>query len=390
MMKNILYLFLCLGIVSCTDPVIQISSDFDHGSIGNLEEWRSGHFRGSTVHWLKRDSIGDQYYWFYFKVKQDRPQKLTFELENLEGVYRGKPHVIYSEYTQPVFSYDQKSWNRIESVNYDSAAKSLKFSYEFESSPVWIAYAHPYPYERLVSFISSISGKKFVNIEEISKTKEGRGLELISITDPQFGSHEKKTVFLIAMQHSGEDASTFYLEGLINFLLSEDEDAARARRHFDFKLIPMMNPDGVFHGTSRYNAEMEDLNNIWFSEEKMQPEVEGVQRWFKNIRDAGRDIDLFVDVHNHTQFYTYNVFLFNDSSMDILRTVINKHWPSRIWHSEPVGSAHAYFVANGIPGASLELTQSFSEAGAYLDIADYHHYGAQTVRGLLEYYGFAD
>ena len=170
-------------------------------------------------------------------------------------------------------------------------------------------------------------------MEKISKTKEGRSIELISITDSKVASHEKKTVFLMAMQHAGEDAGAFYLEGLINFLLSENEEAAMAREHFDFKLIPMMNPDGVFQGTSRYNAEMEDLNNIWFSEEKMQPEVAGVQRCFENMRDAGQDIDLFIDVHNHTQYYTYNVFLFKDSSMDSLRTVMNKHWPSRVWHS---------------------------------------------------------
>ena len=390
MMKKFLYFFLCLALVSCKDPEIRISSDFNHGSIGNFEEWKPGHFRGSTSHWLKRDSIGDQYYWFYFKVEQDRPQRLTFELENLKGVYRGRPHLIYSDYTQPVFSYDQKIWQRIESVDYDSAAKSLKFSYLFESSPIWIAYAHPFTYERLTSFISSIRNNKYAIVEEISKTKEGRSIELINITDAEIALHEKKTVFFMAMQHAGEDAGAFYLEGLINFLLSDNEDAARARKLFDFKLIPMMNPDGVFQGTSRYNAEMEDLNNIWFSEEKMQPEVAGVQRWFNNMQDAGQDIDLFIDVHNHTQYYTYNVFLFKDSSMDSLRTVMNEHWPSRVWHSEPVGSAHAYFLANDIPSGSLELTQSFSEEGAYLDISDYHYYGAQTVLGLLEYYGFAE
>ena len=390
MSRKMLFVCLIISVVACNKPGIEISSDFDHGSIGTLEEVNPGYFRGTTRHWLKRDNIGDQYYWFYFKVDMDEPREITFELDNLQGVYRTKRHLIYSDDTQPVFSYDQTRWNRIESVSYDSAAKTMIFSYEFASSPVWIAYAHPYPYERMVSFVSSIRKNNHVTVEEIATTKQGRGVELISITDQEKQEDAKKTVFFMAMQHSGEDAGVFYLEGLISFLLSDEKDAVKARKHFDFKLIPMMNPDGVFQGTSRYNSEMEDLNNIWFSNEKMQPEVAGVQKWFEKRQEQGQNIDLFIDVHNHTQFYTYNVFLFKDNSMDSLRTVMNKYWPSRVWHSEPVGSAHAYFLAKGVPSGSLELTQSFSEEGEYLNISDYHYYGAQTVRGLLEYFEFVD
>ena len=387
MMKKILFLYLFIYIVSCTNSEVQISSDFDHGSVGTMKEVEQGYFRGSTKHWMKRDNIGDQYYWFYYRIDNIKSQKMTFELENLEGVYRNKPHLIYSDHTQPVFSYDQENWERIENVLYDSASRTLKFSESFDTSPVWIAYAHPYSYQRLKSLMSSIGKNQYVSVEEIARTKEGRRIEMLTITDSGTVDDRKKTILLMAMQHAGEDAGTFYLEGLINFLLTDDADAINARKQFIYKLIPMMNPDGVFHGTTRYNSEMEDLNNIWLSEEKKQPEVAGVKRWAENWLGQGHNIDLFIDVHNHTQFYTYNVFIFNDNSMDSLRTVMNRYWPMRVWHSEPVGSSHAYFYSMGIPSGSLELSQSFAEEGDYLNISDYHHYGAETVRGLIDYFG---
>ena len=382
----IIAIVLPLILQSCTNREITISADFDRGSIGHFKEIAPGQFSVKTRHWLKRDGIGDQYYWFYFKVDNAKDQNTTFELENLKGVYRGNPHLIYSDYTKPVFSYDQQNWSRIQDISYDSAAQKLTFTHTFDSSPVWIAYAHPYPYHRLLSLLSSIKDHDFVNVEAIASTKENRQVELVTITDHEIPNRNKKTIFLMAMQHPGEDAGSYFIEGMINFLLSEGEDAVNARKKFVFKLIPMMNPDGVFNGTSRYNMEMEDLNNIWLNEEKMQPEVKGVQQWVQSWLMNGNRIDMFWDVHNHTQYHTYNVLLLKDDTLNSLRTVMNKYWPMRVWHSEPQGSAHAYFYMKGIPSASLELTQSFSEEGGYLTISDYQNYGKATVLGFNEYF----
>ena len=383
---NILLLVLISILISCTSRTIKITADFDRGSIGDLEQIAPGYLKGTTKHWLKRDSIGDQYYWFYIKAENVKDQKITIELGDLEGVYRGNPHLIYSDYTQPVFSYDQQNWIRIQEVAYDSAARRLTFSQNFDSEPVWIAYAHPYPYNRLKSFLSTIKNHDLVTVESVAKTKENRDIELVTITDTETGDENKKTIFLIAMQHSGEDAGAYYMEGIINFLLSEDEEAVTARKRFIYKLIPMMNPDGVYHGTSRYNMEMEDLNNIWLSEEKMQPEVAGVMKWAERWHEEGKQIDMFWDVHNHSQFHRYNVLIFKDNLLDSLQIQMNKRWPVRLWHSEPRGSSHAYFYGKGIPSGSLELTQSFAEEGDYLTIEDYHNYGKATVVGFNDYF----
>jgi len=68
-------------------------------------------------------------------------------------------------------------------------------------------------------------------------------------------------VFLTARQHPGETPSSYMIEGAIEFLTDpHNAEAAFLREHFIFKVIPMMNPDGVIHGNYRCNLQGVDLN----------------------------------------------------------------------------------------------------------------------------------
>jgi murein tripeptide amidase MpaA len=53
------------------------------------------------------------------------------------------------------------------------------------------------------------------------------------------------------------------LNGSIKFLLSDSSLAKDLRKNFVFRIIPMLNPDGVIHGNYRCSLLGCDLNRKW-------------------------------------------------------------------------------------------------------------------------------
>ena len=50
---------------------------------------------------------------------------------------------------------------------------------------------------------------------------------------------------------------------MVNFLLSDDEEARELRTNYIIYVIPMLNIDGVIHGNHRTNLAGFDLNRKW-------------------------------------------------------------------------------------------------------------------------------
>lgn len=67
----------------------------------------------------------------------------------------------------------------------------------------------------------------------------------------------------MARSHPGESVTSFVCQGFIEFLIGSHPIAAILRENFVFKIIPMMNPDGVFLGNNRCNLIGQDLNRCW-------------------------------------------------------------------------------------------------------------------------------
>lgn len=70
-------------------------------------------------------------------------------------------------------------------------------------------------------------------------------------------------IIITARAHPVETVSSFVMKGIIEFLTSEAEEAKLLRDKFVFKLIPMVNPDGVIHGNSRCTLFGVDPNRHW-------------------------------------------------------------------------------------------------------------------------------
>ena len=153
----------------------------------------------------------------------------------------------------------------------------------------------PYNYTQSEQFVSSLRDHPLVTVEKIGESPEGRNLWLLRITD---GSTSPKKNFLIrARVHPYESATSYSMEGMVQWLLSDTAYAAAALHRYEFHVIPMANPDGVHNGLGALTAPRgADVCYVPY-------EPDDVTRPLKQAVDRAHP-DVAIDLHNWQNKHT--------------------------------------------------------------------------------------
>jgi murein tripeptide amidase MpaA len=187
-----------------------------------------------------------------------------------------------------------KKWKRIPgNVDFGKGEEGYQvtFSHTFteeasEEETYYFAFSYPYSLEESLKASQRMLKKYqdsktiYFHKEILTLSLENRPMELLTITGKDdkimtereklieglFPYHDgenemrpfltnKPTVFLTARVHPGETPASYVLNGILNFILNEKSELAKILRdRFVFKVIPILNPDGVYRGYYRHDT----------------------------------------------------------------------------------------------------------------------------------------
>ena len=77
-------------------------------------------------------------------------------------------------------------------------------------------------------------------------TDESTGESLSAI--PTIPLCDRRVIFLSSRVHPGETNASWIMHGLLDYLTSQTREAQLLRMTYVFKIIPMLNIEGVIHG----------------------------------------------------------------------------------------------------------------------------------------------
>jgi murein tripeptide amidase MpaA len=76
---------------------------------------------------------------------------------------------------------------------------------------------------------------------------------------------KRKAIIVSSRVHPGESNSSYIMEGIIDYICGNEREARVLRDTYVFKIIPMLNPDGVIVGNYRCSLGGQDLNRQWIN-----------------------------------------------------------------------------------------------------------------------------
>lgn len=247
--------------------------------------------------------------WYYFMARNNSSEQEV----KLNIVNFCKHDSLYTQGQQPlVFRMDrpEKGWHFMcDSVKYgfSKVNKSLEgrrtyyclsFKLTFPANETLkFAYSLPYTYSDLLEFLRKIELEKCVRQEVLCKSLSGIDVPLLTVTD--FDCHNKKECIIATGRiHPGETHGSWMMQGFISFIISNAPEALRLRQLCVFKIIPMLNPDGVVLGNSRCSMNGQDLNRQFQEPDvRLHPEI----FYLKNLISLNKDILMYLDYHSHSK-----------------------------------------------------------------------------------------
>ncbi|XP_029684907.1 cytosolic carboxypeptidase 1 isoform X2 [Takifugu rubripes] len=201
---------------------------------------------------------------------------------------------------------------------------TFSISFSHKDDVCYLAYHYPYTYSTLKMHLSKLEDLRtpqiYLRQDVLCKTLGGNSCPVVTITAmPESNSNDhicqfrnRPLIFLSARVHPGETNASWIMKGTLEFLMGTSPLAASLREAYIFKIVPMLNPDGVINGNHRCSLSGEDLNRQWQNPSpELHPTIYHTKSLLQYLAHIQRAPLVFCDYHGHSR--KKNVFIYGCS-----------------------------------------------------------------------------
>ncbi|XP_065831156.1 cytosolic carboxypeptidase 2-like [Oscarella lobularis] len=276
--------------------------------------------------WLRCDLFTVKHtQWYYFRVQNTKAGvTYRFTIMNLlksDSLYNhGMKLLMYSE-REAVRR--RIGWHRVghhikycknnlrrEDCKSEQYCYSLTWQCEFPHSDdtCYFAHSYPYAYSDMQDYLKALAKdslrSQFCKQRILCRSVAGNLVHLLTITSPSSSLIEaeaKQAVVVTARVHPGETNGSWMMKGFLDFVTGNSTDAKILRDSFVFKVVPMLNPDGVIVGNYRCSLSGRDLNRNYRTTMKSAfPTVWHTKQMIRRLIQE-REVVLYCDLHGHSR-----------------------------------------------------------------------------------------
>uniref|UniRef100_A0A3Q2Y745 Cytosolic carboxypeptidase 1 n=1 Tax=Hippocampus comes TaxID=109280 RepID=A0A3Q2Y745_HIPCM len=241
---------------------------------------------------------------------------------------------------------------------------SFSTAFSHKDDVCYFSYHYPYTYSSLKMHLSKLEALRapeiYLREDVLCETLGGNSCPLLTVTAmPESNSSDhicqfrnRPLIFLSARVHPGETNASWVMKGTLEFLMGPSLLAATLRESYIFKIVPMLNPDGVINGNHRCSLSGEDLNRQWQNPNpELHPTIYHTKSLLQYLAHTQRAPLVFCDYHGHSR--KKNVFMYGCSLKETI-------WQSNI--STASNDIEEDLAYRALPKILSQIAPAFSMA----------------------------